>query len=72
LANPGTDIPRITSGQIAQDNNFAKNSTRFVEDGSYLRLRTFLFPTNFPQDGWLYAKVIKGLTASVAAQNLLR
>jgi TonB-linked SusC/RagA family outer membrane protein len=70
LANPGTDIPRITSGQIAQDNNFAKNSTRFVEDGSYLRLKNVSLSYNFPAKWLGYTKVIKGLTATVAAQNL--
>ncbi len=70
LVNPGTDIPRITSGQIAQDNNFAKNSTRFVEDGSYLRLKNVSLSYNFPAKWLGYTKVIKGLTASVAAQNL--
>ncbi len=70
LANPETTIPRITSGQIASDNNFAKNSTRFVEDGSYLRLKNVSLSYHFPEKWLGYTKVIRGLTASIAAQNL--
>src|SRR5690606_29672425 len=71
LSNPATAIPRITSGQIAADNNFNKISTRFLEDGSYLRLKNVSLSYDFPA-AWLgYTKVIKGLRATIGAQNLL-
>lgn len=71
MSNPTTTIPRITSNQIASDNNFGKNSTRFVEDGSYLRLKNVSLSYSFPEKWLGYTKVIKGITASIAAQNLL-
>src|SRR5437763_2076029 len=36
LSNPGTKVPRITSDQVATDNDYNLISSRFVEDGSYL------------------------------------
>jgi hypothetical protein len=71
LSNPDTKIPRITSSQVAMDNDFGKNSTRFVEDGSYLRLKNVSLTYNFPTRLLGYTKVIKGLQATVAAQNLV-
>jgi hypothetical protein len=70
LANPGTSIPRISNNQISSDNNYAKITNRFVEDGSYLRLKNVSLSYNFPARWLGYTKVIKGLRATVGAQNL--
>ena len=71
LANPGTTIPRITSDQIASDNDYAKITSRFVEDGSYLRLKNVSLSYSFPAKLLGNTKVIKGLKATVGAQNLV-
>jgi hypothetical protein len=71
LANPGTTIPRITSNQIASDNDYAKINSRFVEDGSYLRLKNVSLSYNFSAKLLGNTKVIKGLKVTVGAQNLL-
>ncbi len=71
LANEGTNIPRITSGQVASDNDYGKISSRFVEDGSYARLKNVSLSYDIPAKWLGYTKVIKGLRATVAAQNLL-
>ncbi|HEY0354635.1 MAG TPA: TonB-dependent receptor [Flavisolibacter sp.] len=70
LSNPDTDIPRISSNQIANDNNYGRISTRFVEDGSYLRLKNVSLTYNLPSRLIGYTKVIKGLKATIGAQNL--
>ena len=71
LANPGTTIPRITNNQIASDNDYGKITSRFVEDGSYLRLKNVSLSYNFPARWLESTKVIKGLKATIGAQNLV-
>jgi TonB-linked SusC/RagA family outer membrane protein len=71
LGNPGTTIPRITNNQIASDNDYSKITSRFVEDGSYLRLKNVSLSYNFPVKWLEKTKVIKGLKATVGAQNLV-
>ncbi|MGE5521095.1 MAG: SusC/RagA family TonB-linked outer membrane protein [Candidatus Dadabacteria bacterium] len=70
LSNPATTIPRISNNAISQDNNFGKTNSRFVEDGSYLRLKNVSLSYNIPSKYLDYTKVVKGLRATVGAQNL--
>ncbi len=70
LENPGTNIPRMSNNQIANDNNYGRISTRFVEDGSYLRLKNISLTYNLPSRLIGYQKVIKGLRATIGAQNI--
>ncbi|OLY91762.1 TonB-linked outer membrane protein, SusC/RagA family [Cnuella takakiae] len=71
LENPGTRVPRMSSNQVANDNNYGRITTRFVEDGSYLRLKNVSLSYNLPANILSRSKVIKGLKATVGAQNLL-
>ncbi len=70
LENPNTNIPRMSNNQIANDNNYGRISTRFVEDGSYLRLKNVSLTYNLPSRLIGYQKVIKGLRATLGAQNI--
>lgn len=70
LENPNTNIPRMSNNQIANDNNYGRISTRFVEDGSYLRLKNVSLTYNLPSRLIGYQKVIKGLRATIGAQNI--
>lgn len=70
LTNPGTTVPRITNNQLANDNNYGKNSTLFVEDGSYLRLKNVSLGYNLPASLLGRTKVVKGLRATVGVQNI--
>jgi hypothetical protein len=70
LLNPGTDIPRITNNQLASDNNYSKITNRFVEDGSYLRLKNVSLTYDVPAKWLGYTKVIKGFRATVGVQNV--
>jgi TonB-linked SusC/RagA family outer membrane protein len=70
LTNPGTKIPRMSNNSVSNENNFSRNTSRFVEDGSYTRLKNITLSYNIPSKYLDYTKVIKGLRASVGAQNL--
>ena len=59
-----TDIPRV--GNVEN----IHNSTRFVEDGSYLRLKTITLSYDF-QPKWLKKISLSKLQAYVTGQNLL-
>jgi TonB-linked SusC/RagA family outer membrane protein len=70
LSNPGTSVPRMSNNQRANDNNYGRITTRFIEDGSYLRLKNVSLSYNVPDKYLGYTKVIKGFKASLGAQNL--
>jgi len=70
LTNPGTNVPRMSGNQIANDNNYGKITSRFVEDGSYLRLKNISLSYNLPSRVIGYTKVLKGLKATVGVQNI--
>jgi TonB-linked SusC/RagA family outer membrane protein len=70
VTNPGTEVPRITNNTVANENNYGKTSDRFVEDGSYIRLKNVSLSYNLPGKLLGYTKVIKGLRATVGAQNV--
>ncbi len=61
-----TDIPRATFGDPMQNNRF---SDRWIEDGSYLRLKTVKLAYRVPIPGtWTW---LQGLTVWGEGQNLL-
>src|SRR5207344_346503 len=60
LANPGTRVPRISNNPLSADNNFARITDRFLEDGSYLRVKNISLSYNVPEKYLGYTKVIKG------------
>jgi TonB-dependent starch-binding outer membrane protein SusC len=71
LANPDTRVPRISTNQVSSDNNFGKITDRFLEDGSYLRLKNISLSYNLPSKLLGYTKVLKGIRATVGIQNLV-
>jgi TonB-linked SusC/RagA family outer membrane protein len=71
LENPGTTIPRITTSGIASSNNQEVVSTRFVEDGSYLRLKNITLSYRVPSKYLDHTKIIRGFKVGVGVQNLL-
>ena len=70
LSNKNTDIPRAISGD---PNGNVRTSDRFIEDGSYLRIKTLSIGYTLPQTA--ISKITRGQTANirfyVSAQNLL-
>jgi TonB-linked SusC/RagA family outer membrane protein len=70
LSNPGTRVPRISNNQVSADNNFGRITDRFLEDGSYVRLKNISLTYNVPASVIGYTKVIKGLRATIGVQNI--
>ena len=66
-ANTDTDMPRLAYGDPAGNNRF---SDRWVEDGSFVRLRTLTLSYDFPQE--LVKKFyFSTMRVYVSAENLL-
>ena len=69
LANPGTNIPRITGTDI--NGNGQRITDKFVEDGSYVRLKNVTLGYQIPAT-WLRGQnVLRGATLSIGVQNAL-
>lgn len=69
-SNPSNDIPRLRNNTKQDIDNVSRVSSRLIEDGSFLRLKTVSLSYSLPQ------KVIKKLKVqsvkfTAAAQNLL-
>ncbi|RYZ28140.1 MAG: TonB-dependent receptor [Chitinophagaceae bacterium] len=70
ISNAGTKIPRISNNQVSSDNNFGRITDRFLEDGSYLRLKNISLSYNIPSNIVGRTKVIKGVKATIGVQNI--
>ena len=68
--NTNTDVPRAVSGDPNQN---SRTSDRFLEDGSYLRIKNLSIGYTIPGDriGSLTNNVISRLRLYVSSQNLL-
>ncbi|SDE03752.1 TonB-linked outer membrane protein, SusC/RagA family [Dyadobacter soli] len=67
LANPGTDVARISNGP---NGNFARHTDKWVEDGSFIRLKNISLTYNLPVSLVSRQKIIRGARVSVGAQNV--
>jgi TonB-linked SusC/RagA family outer membrane protein len=69
-SHTNTDVPRAALGD---PNNNARPSARFIEDGSYLRLKNVMLNYNIPAKSLesLSKGTVKGLNIYVSAQNIL-
>jgi TonB-linked SusC/RagA family outer membrane protein len=65
--NTNTDIPRAVSGD---PNNNARISDRFIESGSYLRLKNLSVGYTIPMTTWTHGNV-RDVRIYVSGQNLL-
>ena len=70
LANPGTRVPRIANNQVSTANNFLRITDRFLEDGSYLRLKNISLTYNVPANVLGKTRIIKGMRATIGVQNI--
>lgn len=66
VMNPGTSVPRLSQSNLNQNNRI---SNMFVEDGSYLRLKTLTIGWNIPKQ-WLKPVGIDWLQVYASFQNL--
>jgi TonB-dependent starch-binding outer membrane protein SusC len=69
-SHTNTNIPRAIS---ADPNNNARPSNRFVEDGSYLRLKNIILSYNVPANSLqsITKGVVSNISIYISAQNLL-
>lgn len=70
ILNPGTNVPRITGGQIPTDNNYNVISSRWVEDGSFVRVKNVSLSYNIPASLISRQKLVRGIKATFGAQNI--
>lgn len=69
LLNPGTNIARMSGGN--KNNNFDRHTNKYVEDGSYIRLKNVTLSYNFPTHLVERLKYIKGARLGFSAQNIV-
>jgi TonB-linked SusC/RagA family outer membrane protein len=69
VTNPGTNVPRI-DGNTGTNGNFDRHSTKFVEDGSFVRVKnislSYTLPSSFHND----QNIIQGARIGLSAQNV--
>lgn len=70
IENSGTDVPRLANAQIANDNNYVTTSSKWVEDGSFLRLKNVSLSYSLPASIISKQKFIRGVRGTFGVQNL--
>ena len=70
IENPGTSVPRFTGAQLSNDNNYNVISSRWVEDGSFIRLKNVSLSYSIPEALISKQKLVRGIRATFGAQNL--
>ena len=68
LENPGTNVARISYGP---NGNYTRPTSKWVEDGSYVRVKNISLSYNLPPVFLAKQKLIKGVRCTVGAQNVL-
>jgi TonB-linked SusC/RagA family outer membrane protein len=68
LENPGTEVARMSGGN--RNNNFDRHISRFVEDGSYVRVKNISLNYNFPTSILTKLRYIKAARVGFSAQNV--
>lgn len=69
IANPGTDVARFIAGADV-NGNFARQTSKWVEDGSFIRLKNISLSYNLPESLLSKIKLVNNLRATIGAQNL--
>jgi TonB-linked SusC/RagA family outer membrane protein len=67
LANPGTNVARISYGP---NGNYSRPTSKWVEDGSFIRLKNISLSYNLPESLISKQKIVRGIRATVGAQNV--
>jgi hypothetical protein len=69
IVNPETNVPRIIIGADV-NGTYARITDKYVEDGSYIRLKNVSLSYNIPQSILSKQKIARGVRATIGAQNL--
>ena len=67
LDNPETTVPRISYGP---NGNYANITNKWVEDGSFIRIKNISLSYSFPQDLFSGKTLVKDARMSVGIQNV--
>ena len=67
LANPNTTVARISYGP---NGNYTRITDKWVEDGSFVRIKNISFSYNLPANLISKLKMIKGVRLAVGVQNI--
>jgi TonB-linked SusC/RagA family outer membrane protein len=70
IENTGTTIPRFTNSVVANDNNYNVASSRWVENGSFVRVKNISLSYSLPNSLISKQKIAKSVRASLGAQNV--
>lgn len=68
IANAGTGVPRINSTDL--NGNYARHSSRFVEDGSFVRIKNITLAYNVPAGAIQKLGVVESLRIAFSVQNI--
>lgn len=68
LENPETSVPRISS--LDPNGNFKKHTNKYVEDGSFVRIKNISLTFNLSPDLLSNVKFVRGARVSLSAQNV--
>ncbi len=67
LENPGTNVARISYGP---NGNYTRPTNKWVEDGTFVRIKNISLSYNVPVTFLAKQKLIKGVRVTVGAQNI--
>ncbi|TXK52618.1 TonB-dependent receptor [Pontibacter qinzhouensis] len=68
LLNPGTTVARMSGGN--RNNNFERHTNKYVEDGSFVRLKNVTLNYNLPTSLLNRQKFVKAARVAISAQNI--
>ncbi len=68
ITNSGTDVPRINVDDL--NGNYSRHSTRFVEDGSFVRIKNITVGYNLPASMIRKSGFMNSMRISLSAQNI--
>ncbi|GAB3532520.1 TonB-dependent receptor [Pontibacter brevis] len=68
LENPGTTVPRLSGADV--NKNFARHTTKYVEDGSFVRVKNISLNYTIPTSLISKQNIVKAARVGVSAQNL--
>ncbi len=68
ITNSGTNIPRINVDDL--NGNYSRHSSRFVEDGSFIRIKNITLSYNLPANLTKKMGFVNAMRISLSAQNI--
>jgi TonB-linked SusC/RagA family outer membrane protein len=68
LSNPSTDVPRMGGGDV--NGNFAKFTDKWVEDGSFIRLKNITLTYSIPSSLISKQKLVRNARVAFGVQNV--